>query len=355
MLDKQKLFADVFAPTPGDVVLVMVDEPHGAIKDNEDWKDRRAMAEEWRQGFTALPVTAHPLLSYPATGANNGDLPDSGCMDGREIEIEKAIADSTIVVAMTRYSATAPLSRLARKYPSIRVASMPGVLRRMEQTALAADYREVARRTHILADLLTKAEGADVLFSTGDRVFFDLRHRVGHADDGLCHPGKEFPLINLPSGEAFIVPYEGEHEDEPSMTRGVIPMDRNGEAFELLIESNRILDVRGDGPEARAFAAYLEEDAARRNVAELGLGCNDKAVVMGSVIEDEKAGAHWAYGRSEHLGGTIGPDAFLKPANVVHQDIVYAPDSAITVKRLTLMHPDGSGQDVIRDNAYLVF
>ncbi len=355
MLDKHKLINDVFAPTSDDTVLVMVDAPHGAIEDRADWKDRRVMAEEWRQAFLDYPVSTHPLLTFPATGANNGDLPDAGQMDGRATSLEEAIAQSTIVVAMTQYSATAPLSRLAKKYPTIRVASMPGVLRRMEETALAADYQEVARRTHLLADLLTRAEGAETVFTTGDRIYFDLRYRTGHADDGLCHPGKEFPLINLPSGEAFIVPYEGEREEEPSLTRGIIPMRLNGESFSLLIESNRMADVRGDGPEARAFSEYLAADPARRNVAELGLGCNDKAVVMGSVIEDEKAGMHWAYGRSEHLGGTVGPDAFLTPNHVVHQDIVYAPDSAIGIRRLTLLFPDGSRKDVIRENAYVVF
>lgn len=355
MLDKRKLFEAVFAPTESDTVLVMVDEPHGDIEDQTDWQERRAMAEEWRQAFRDFPVTVRPLLSYAATGANNGDLPATGRMDDVEVSIERTIADSTVIIAMTRYSATAPLSRLAKKYPSIRVASMPGVLRRMEETALAADYREVARRTHILADLLTRGDGADVTFSTGDHLFFDLRYRTGHADDGLCHPGKAFPLINLPSGEAFIVPYEGEREDEPSLTRGVIPMHRKEEDYVLLIESNRIVDVRGSGPEARSFAEHLKVDPARRNIAELGLGCNEKAVVMGAVIEDEKAGMHWAYGRSEHLGGTVGPDAFLTPSNVVHQDIVYAPESAIGIQRLTLLFPDGSREDVIRDNEYLVF
>jgi leucyl aminopeptidase (aminopeptidase T) len=356
MLDKQKLFHDVFAPTAEDTVLVLTDAPHDAIADHPDWVDRRQMAAEWHAAFNDLPVRLHPLLTYPATGANNGDLPITGTADGETINLEEAISTSTLVIALTEYSATAPLSKLTRRFPGLRVASMPGVLRRMEQTALAADYPEIARRTHLLADLLTHAEKAEIEFSTGHHLTLDLRFRTGHADDGLCNPDKQpFRLINLPSGEAFIVPYEGENDAIPSLTAGFIPMQSRGESFVLLVENNHIMDVEGSGLEANAFRAFLEADPARANVAELGLGCNDKAVVQGAVIEDEKAGLHWAYGRSEHLGGVVGPDAFKTPENVIHQDIVYAPDSQIGIKLLTLTLDDGSRREVIRDNAYLVF
>ena len=352
MLDKQKLFEAVFAPSAEDTVLVMIDTPHGGIADHERWVERRAMAAEWREAFQAMPVTVRPLLSYPATGANNGDLPSHGNMDGQSVLLEPVLAGCTIVLALTQFSATAPLSKLVRRYPGLRVASMPGVLRVMEDTALAADYREVARKAHLLAGWLTPAESARLTFSTGDELLFDLRYRTAHADDGCCRRDKAFPLINLPSGEAFIVPYEGERENEPSRTAGRIPIQCGKEIFTLEVDANRIEAVHGDGPAARAFAAQLDEDPARRNIAELGLGCNDRAVVRGVVLEDEKAGLHWAYGRSEHLGGTVGPEAFRSPAHVVHQDIVYAPASPIGVRRLTLHYPDRPPITVIEDNTY---
>lgn len=355
MLDKAKLFHDVFALEPQDTVLVMIDVPRNGIMDHPDWQDRRQMAEEWRQAFAELSVSVLPMLEYPATGINNGDLPHTGQCEGVDTSIESLLGQASIVVAMTEYSATAPLSKWTQRLPDLRVASMPGVLRRMEQTALAADYQEVARRTHLLAEALTQANGANLTFSTGDHLYLDLRYRTGHADDGLCHRNKAFPLINLPSGEAFIVPYEGERPDEPSRTTGTIPFYDQGELFHLDVHENRIVRVRGDGPAARAFAAYLDEDPARANVAELGLGCNDHAVVMGAVIEDEKAGLHWAYGRSEHLGGTVSPADFRSPEHVVHQDIVYAPDSRIGVTALTLERTDEDPLRVIEDNRYLLW
>ena len=351
----QKLLRDVFDPAPGESVLVMTDLPRDGVPDDPDWIDRRAMAAEWRDAFAALGAAPLPLLEFPASSGNNADLPEMGVQSGRPTRITDALAAATLVLAMTRHSATAPLSAQVKARSDLRVASMPGVLRRMERTALAADYHEVARRAHRLAERLDRAELADVEFDTGHSCRFDLRFRNGHADDGVCTRDKKgFHLINLPSGEAFIVPYEGERIDEPSRTEGEIPVEWEGERALLTIRANRIEEIRG-GAYADRLRAHFDVDPARRNVAELGLGCNEAAVVAGSVIEDEKAGFHWAYGRSEHLGGVTGPDAFRDPGHVVHHDIVYARGCPIGIRALTLAHPDGGRETILRDNAYTLW
>lgn len=334
----------------------MVDLPTPKSPDNSDWADRRKMAAEWRDALAALGLNVHPLLSYPATGASNSDLPEFARMGGRRVRLADALAQTDLAIAMTRFSATAPLATFTRQFRRLRAASMPNVLRRMENSALAADYRLVARKARILADMLTDAVSADVIFSTGHRVRFDLRHRTAHADDGKCAPGKRgHRVINLPSGEAFIVPYEGERPNEPSRTAGEIPILRDGQLAVLRVEKNRIVKIAGRSKLAAGLRAHFAEDPARRNVAELGLGCNDAAVVTGNVLEDEKAGFHWAYGRSEHLGGTVGPEAFLNSANVVHHDIVYAQGCPIGIEKLALTFPDGEVETVMRDSAYTIF
>jgi hypothetical protein len=350
----EKLLRDVFDPDASDTALVMVDEPTARIPDNPDWAERRIMADSWRDGFAKLGVTALPFTSYAATGANNGNLPIEGRQGDHVVCLEEEIARATIVVAMTRYSATAPLSMLTKKYPALRVASMPNVLKRMEQSALAADYVEVARKANILARHLNAADTAEVVFATGHTFQFDLRFREAHADDGMCRRDKQgFRLINLPSGEAFIVPYEGERPDEPSRTEGEIPLDWKGHHYIFTVRNNIITSISGDGPERGYLEDHFALDPARRNIAELGLGCNDRAIITGNVLEDEKAGFHWAYGRSEHLGGTVGPDAFADPANVVHHDVVYAKGCPIEIASLDLVESSGVRHEIIRDGMIL--
>jgi hypothetical protein len=360
--DLEKLIVDVLAPEPDERVLVMADLPHGDIPDNESWAARREMAREWRDAFERLGekigFDVLPLLTYPATGGNNADLPEQGQMGGDPVRLADVMADANIVVALTQYSASAPLlANYIKDSTERRAASMPKAAKGMEETALAADYREVARKAHILAQRLDRAKGARATFSTGHQLYLDLRFRKAGADDGMLHRDKQgMRLINLPSGEAFKVPYEGEIEGEASETEGEIPVVIEGETVVYEVRENRIVEVIGEGPAAEAERAFFAVDPARCNIAELGLGTNEKAIIRGIVVEDEKVpGLHWACGRSEHIGGVTGVDSFSDPKNVVHRDTVYAQDAPVGVRSLVLLYEDGTEEEIIRENSYTVF
>jgi len=359
--DLEKLLVDVFAPQPGEKVLVMTDLPHGEWVDNRQWAERREMAADWHEALVRLGnSTGHsvrPLLSYLATGTNNGVLPDEAEMAGETVKLQEVLAETDIVVAFAEFSPTAPLIEASERVGTLRGATLPGVNRSMERTALRADYSEVARKCRILAEKLDLAVGARVEFSSGHQLYFDLRNREPDADDGQAHADREgIRIINLPSGETCIAPYEGEIEGEPSQTEGHIPAVYGGELVVFEVRENLIADVVGEGPEAARLRGYFAVDNARRNIAELGLGCNDKAVICGEVLEDEKVlGMHWAYGRSEHLGGTVGVDAFADPSLVIHQDIVYAKGGPIEIASLDLEYEDGASEQIMADGEYTVF
>ena len=359
MFDLNKLLIDVFDPQAGELVAVVVDEPTDAVPDNENWSARREMADAWREAFSALGAErgfeVRPLVSFPATGANNADLPGEGTMAGDSVDLAETLGGSSLVVAMTEFSATAPLAHLAKTYDDFRAASMPGVEKRMEGTALAADYSRVAARCKAIFDAMQGAQLCDVLFTTGHRCFFDLRQREAEMDDGFLPRGKEGdPIINLPSGETFIVPYEGEVYGLPSWTAGTIPVVEDEEMVLFHVVANCIQVVEGDGPVAERYAEFFNDDPARSNIAEVAFGVNDMAEVTGCVLEDEKAGFHWAFGRSDHLGGVVGVDDFSAAENVVHQDIVYAKGNPVQIERADVVHPDGRRVTIIENGDYRV-
>ena len=276
-------------------------------------------------------------------------------MAGESIDLAGTLGASSLVLAMTEFSATAPLAHIAKANEDFRAASMPGVEKRMEGTALAADYAQVAARCKAIADAMEGAQLCDVLFTTGHRCFFDLRQRKAEMDDGfLPRGGKDDPIINLPSGETFIVPYEGEVYGLPSWTAGTIPVVEDEEMVLFHVVANCIQVVEGDGPVAERYAEFFNDDPARSNIAEVAFGVNEMAEVTGCVLEDEKAGFHWAFGRSDHLGGVVGVDDFASPDNVVHQDIVYAKGNPIQIERADLIHTDGRRITIIENGDYKV-
>jgi hypothetical protein len=358
MIDLQKFFSDVFDPQPGETALVLIDTPHGALHDTPAWSNRRAMAERWhaalrqlatRRGFRLLPLTC-----FPATGAHNAQLPDAGLEGGRAVRLDELAAETTLVIAMTQFSASAPLIGWTQRFPRMRAASMPLVAPEMEETALAADYTQVARSCARLRGCLDDAQFARIGFSNGDTLTIDLRYREAHVDDGLLHAGKTPPrLINLPGGEAYKAAYEGERPGEASETRGVLPLVWRGDIVRVEIARNRVVDVLGRGEAANDLRSFLSLDAARRNVAELGLGCNPLARVWGNELEDEKAGPHIALGRSEHIGGVTGPDEFDNPRHVWHQDFIYAKGSPIHVAEMTLTGARGETDLLVLNGRYV--
>lgn len=333
MNDKQKikLFEDVFAPKENEKILFLVDLPHNNYRDSVEWKQRRKMAEEWKNLFEEMGKEKHfsvSLDSYPATGLNNAPLP---------AHIIEKIKDFHLVIAMTEFSATASLASLCNKKDTItRCASMPGVEKRMEKTSFQADYIRVKKYAMKLKKLLDDATSARIAFSTKDTLNIDLRNRVAGADTGECQ--KKGQTINFPSGEGFIAPYEG-FVDEidlfgESKTEGVLPLYIDDEIIRCTVKYNRIDNVITQSSKANKFNDFLSENKTRRNIAELGIGCNPNAVVIGNILEDEKVpGLHIAYGMSSHIGGKIKSD--------LHQDICFPKGALVEAESLDLIIKKG--------------
>lgn len=347
--DLGNFFNDIFRPARGEVVTVMIDYPHDQIIDTPAWQERRQMAQDWRdylhQHAQKWGISVNPIVTYAATGSNNANLPADGQVDNQNKTLEDIIKASTIILAMPQFSATAPLSKYSQQPGKLRIGSMPGVAKFMEESGLSADYSKIAQRCQQLEPFFNQAIAAEVIFSSGHSCFFDLSsNNKAHLDDGILHPsraGSPAALSNLPAGEVYIVP----NENDNSNTHGELPEKTDNEIITYIVEHNRIIDVKGNSQKAQDLRSQFQKDPAWQNIAEFAIGVNDKARVTGIVLEDEKAGFHWAYGRSDHFGGKIGVEHFK--TRVVHQDIVYAKLSPIYCKKLDMIFPDNSRKTLI--------
>lgn len=375
----------VFAPGDGETDLaLLIDFPDEHTPDHEAWQARRRLLADWQRRLAAAQGESGldcRLYGYRNVRANNADLPevahrldnitdgdtDLGSWQAEDLEslpavpFEQLLAEIPIFMAATQFSATAPLKLMSARH-GCRAATMPGFHARMVN-ALRLDYGEVDRQVKALAARLSAAEGADFRFRVASEegatpqlhhLHLDLRHRRGHASGGLVRrPGQ---AGNLPSGEAYIVPYEGELPDTPSHTEGVLPVQLDGEVVLYRITGNRAVEVLSTGPVSDAERRTLDREPAYGNMAELGLGVLAGFGVqpVGTLLLDEKLGLHIAFGRSDHFGGQVGAEDFSSPQAVVHIDRVYLPETQpmVQVEAVDLRTADGS-EPLMRHGRYV--
>lgn len=335
------------------------------------------MAFEWvmglKKGQRSLNLESVVLVAYPNVHSNNADLPETAfliekspeflntnqlALSGKSQSFENILSGHQIILAPTQFSTTAPLKLLAKKF-GFRAATMPGFSEDMIP-ALRLDYSRINRRVERIKQQLDPAIGLDIQFSDindkAHSVHFDLRHRSAHASGGrLPDPGT---AGNLPSGECYIVPYEGEKE-EPSRSEGTLPVQFEDEIVLYRIEKNKAIEILSNGPFSDRERKKIADEPAYANIAEIGFGVlRDFGVKpTGEILLDEKLGLHIAFGRSDHFGGAVGVKDFSSPDKVIHIDRIYIPETQpnIHVDRVILNFADGTLQTLMENGTYPEF
>ncbi|MCK5059055.1 MAG: hypothetical protein KAT34_20575 [Candidatus Aminicenantes bacterium] len=380
--DLINLIRSVFPAFPGDKQLgILVDVPVDIDKDNGAWKLRRKMAEDWynavKYNASAAGLDQIKLLAYTDVGSNNADLPEEAYIireklpisaellseEGDKISFDRIFKEFQLFLAPTEYSTTAPLKMAAKKF-GFRAATMPGFSSEMIP-ALRIDYNEVFRRVEILKQKLDPAEWAEVIFVIDShrefKMFFDLRFRTAHLSPG------RFPDAgvagNLPSGETYIVPYEGE-KGEKTGTAGTLPVQVGDGILLFTVKENRAVEVASCDPGQESTALEEERDHLKRepaygNMAELGFGVLGDFGLrpIDEILLDEKLGFHIAFGRSDHFNGIVGPKDFSSPKEVIHLDRIYIPATQplVHVKSVVLGYENNRTEEILRDGEYLIF
>ena len=374
--DWLQLIPSVFPPIEAQQALaVLLDVPRDSQEDNPDWQARRRLAVDWTKALKRLAAELHlaevQLVCYPSVGSNNADLPPNGFYvnpdspnltktadldrQGVLVPFSSVFSRFNLFLAPTEYSTTAPLKIAARTY-HFRAATMPGFCLAMIP-ALRIDYGLVNSRVMALKTRLDRADHAAVGFCIDGRencqMIFDLRNRTAHASGG------RFPergtAGNLPSGEAYIVPYEGEAK-ECSATQGILPVQFENEIVYYQIDKNRARSVNGEGAMAQQEREHLRNEPAYGNMAELGFGVLSEFGIepIGEILLDEKLGFHVAFGRSDHFGGFVGAAQFSSAKAVVHIDRIYIPaiQPRIELKSVELHYPDGKLERIMQSSDY---
>jgi leucyl aminopeptidase (aminopeptidase T) len=215
-----------------------------------------------------------------------------------------AMGAADVVLAPTIQSLSHTAARNAATEAGVRIATLPGVTEDMLARVMSADMAELRRRGRAIAERLTAGSEALVTTSEGSDLRLGLGDREAIPDAGELTQRGAFG--NLPCGEGFIAPLGGTTEGTLVVDGSIASVGIPAEPVVLTVESGHLVAASGEEG-GRLMELLTAHGPGGTNVAELGIGSNEKAKLTGEVLEDEKilGTAHVAFGASAAIGGTV--------------------------------------------------
>ena len=249
--------------------------------------------------------------------------------------VAEAMKSADVVIAPTSKSLTHTKATLEATKSGTRVASMPAITEEVMRRTMPANYTMITERSLKFCVLLSQGSEVRLTTPAGTDLTFSIAGREAVADTGILR--EKGAMGNLPAGEAYIAPIEGK-------TFGVAIIDGTmggvgiiKTPIKMAIKDGYITEISG-GAEAKALSELLRDKGKEaKNIAELGIGTNEKAIPSGITLEDEKVmgTVHVAIGDNSAFGGNVRAP--------VHLDGIMKDPTLII-----------DGRTVIRDGKHLI-
>ena len=218
--------------------------------------------------------------------------------------VAAAMERADVVLAATIQSLSHTAARKLASEAGARIGSLPGVTEEMLARLMNGDLEETRRLGWAVAELMNEASEARITCAHGSDLRLGLEGRMAIADGGEL--GTRGAFGNLPCGEGFIAPVEGTGEGTLVIDGSIAGVGLLDTPVSLTVEGGHLTAATGsDGETLMGLLTAHGKDGT--NVAELGIGTNDEAILTGNILEDEKilGTAHVAFGASAAIGGTV--------------------------------------------------
>lgn len=251
------------------------------------------------------------LMEVSCKGKKHGQEPSP--------EVARALLQCDVFILPTSWSLSHTDARKKATERGARGATMPTITEDMMIRAVGADYKEVAKRSDRIANVLKAADKIRVTTPAGTDITFSIKGRSLLIDKGqFTKPGS---FGNLPSGEVCAAPVEGTANGVIVIDGSILDEKVDG-PITVKVKNGRAVEITG-GRTAKKLNGVIEDviksygenqrESARinaGNIAEFGIGTNDQAVLSGNILEDEKilGTVHIALGDSAHIGGNTEID-----------------------------------------------
>jgi leucyl aminopeptidase (aminopeptidase T) len=218
--------------------------------------------------------------------------------------VAAAMAAADVVLAPTIQSLSHTAARKVASEAGVRIGTLPGVTEEMLGRLMTGDLEEIRRRGWAVVSALNEGSEAHITCNHGSDLRIGLGDRLGIVDAGEL--GTRGAFGNLPCGEGFIAPIEGTTEGKLVIDGSIAGVGLLDTPVSLTVSEGRLTEATG-GDGAQLMELLTAHGPDGTNVAELGIGTNEEAILTGNILEDEKilGTCHVAFGASAAIGGTV--------------------------------------------------
>ena len=207
-------------------------------------------------------------------------------------------------IALSNFSTTHTLfRRILTDVCGARYASIPLFDEQMFSGPMAVDWQEMRQRTEKVKNILNETKMVEIFTPQGTHLEIYLNGRVVLSDTGDL--SKKASCSNLPAGEVYFAPKEG--KTKGTMVIEYSPTTRLKNPLILHIEKGNLSSIEGDDPFKKRLNTIFKRIPLAKNIAELGIGTNDKAKRADNILEAEKilGTVHIAFGDNTSFGGNV--------------------------------------------------
>jgi leucyl aminopeptidase (aminopeptidase T) len=296
---------DCMGAAAGEALLIVTDEPLRRI----GYALRQAAKD---LGHDVMLVEILPRRT-------NGEEPPAA--------VAELMTKVDVVLCPTSKSLTHTDARRAASAAGVRIGTLPGVTEEIMIRCMNADYREIAARTERLCALMAETRVIRVQAPAGTDITMPIAGRQPHASSGLFRQKGQWG--NLPTGEAYLAPLEGGSNGVVVVDGSMAGVGVTSEPIRIAVKDGYATEIAG-GPEARKLIELLAPHGQDgRTLAEFGIGTNDRAILTGVILEDEKVMGtiHIAFGDNKSMGGSVRVASHLD--GLVKQPTVWFDDRRI--------------------------
>ncbi len=259
------------------------------------------------------------IIVIEPTGEHGTEPPEDAANEMLKYDVQLLVTDKSLTHTAARRKATAK---------GARIATMPAITEDIANRCLDIDYGALKKESNRIHGLLSSALSVRVTTELGTDMHFKIGSSGFFGKDGgsFDRPGA---YGNLPEGEVAFA---------PETCEGAFIVDATFPGLGIL-DSPLTFKVRDcmvyeiSGKRAEEVVRRLDRVGAKAyRVAELGIGLNPKARIIGNILEDEKVigTVHIALGNNLSFGGDN--DVPLHLDGVIKKPDIYVDDIKIMEK-----------------------